>query len=54
MNTVSVRTTMRPFEELEVSEHEASDLRRQGLLVDEPAPPAETRSNRSPSGSGDK
>lgn len=32
MKTVKVRTTMRPDEVLEVSEAEATDLRRQGLL----------------------
>lgn len=32
MATVKVRTTMRPGEVLEVSEREATDLRRQGLL----------------------
>lgn len=49
-----VRTKARPHEELVVSEQEYTDLRRMGALVDEPASPAETRSNRSPSGSGDK
>lgn len=31
----TVRTTMRPFEEIEVSAIEAADLARQGLLVSE-------------------
>ena len=33
--TVRIRTTMRPWEDLEVSETEAADLRRQGLLADD-------------------
>lgn len=32
---VTVRTTMRPDEDLEVSEHEAKVLQGQGLLVEQ-------------------
>jgi hypothetical protein len=35
----TVRTTMRPDQEIEVSDAEALDLSRQGLLVQETAPP---------------
>lgn len=45
-----VRTTMRPHEEIEVSDEEYTDLRRQGLLHEETKP----SSNRSASASGDK
>lgn len=42
----TVRTTMRPDDELEVSEAEYLDLRRQGLLIEDedanPATPDET------------
>ena len=37
-----VRTTMRPFEVIEVSPIEAADLARQGLLVPEPVPAAQS------------
>jgi hypothetical protein len=33
--TVRIRTTGRPWEDLEVSEQEARDLHRQGLLVED-------------------
>lgn len=35
----TVRTTMRPGQEIEVSDAEALDLQRQGLLVDATEPP---------------
>jgi hypothetical protein len=38
----TVRTTMRPDQEIEVSDAEALDLSRQGLLVEAPTPPAPT------------
>lgn len=41
----TVRTTMRPADELEVTEQEYLDLQRQGLLAGEPAdaePPVDT------------
>lgn len=38
----TVRTTMRPDQEIEVSDAEALDLSRQGLLVEEPTPPTPT------------
>lgn len=34
-----VRTTMRPDEEIEVGDAEYTDLHRQGLLIEDPAPP---------------
>ncbi|MBA5222220.1 hypothetical protein [Streptomyces griseoaurantiacus] len=33
---MKVRTKMRPWEELDVDEAEYTDLKRQGLLLDEP------------------
>lgn len=36
----TVRTTMRPDQEIEVGDVEYADLKAQGLLVDEPAPVA--------------
>lgn len=40
-----VRTTMRPHEEIDVSEEELTDLRRDGLLLDDEDQPSteETR-----------
>jgi hypothetical protein len=35
---MKVRTTMRPDEEIEVSEHEAGELRSQGLLIEDDKP----------------
>lgn len=35
----TVRTTMRPDEEIEVSDTEYVDLKRDGLLVETPEPP---------------
>ncbi len=45
-----VRYVGRPHEEIEVTEQEADDMRRRGLLVKESAP----TSNRTPAGSGGK
>ncbi len=45
-----VRTTMRPWEEVEVSDESYTDLQRQGLLVQD----EETSSNRTRSATGDK
>ncbi len=39
-NRLTVRTTMRPDEEIEVTEQEATDLYRSGLLLNE-EPPAD-------------
>lgn len=39
--TVKVRTTMQPWQEIEVEEYEAEDLRRQGLLVEKDSKKAE-------------
>jgi hypothetical protein len=36
---MKVRTTMRPDQEIEVSEHEAGELRSQGLLIEDDKPP---------------
>lgn len=36
----TVRTTLRPDEPIEVGEAEALDLKRQGLLAEDPEPPA--------------
>jgi hypothetical protein len=36
---MKVRTTMRPDEEIEVDEHEAGELRSQGLLIEDDKPP---------------
>lgn len=35
----TVRTTMRPDQEIEVGDAEYTDLQRQGLLLEDPAPP---------------
>jgi len=35
-----VRTTLRPDQEVEVGDAEYLDLKRDGLLVDDPEPPA--------------
>jgi hypothetical protein len=48
--THKIRTTMRPHEQLEVSDQEYTDLQRQGLLVDE-GPPAKV-SNSTKAGTG--
>lgn len=40
--THKVRTTLRPWLEMEVSDKEYLDLQRQGLLVDDPEPAAPT------------
>lgn len=37
--THTVRTTMRPDEEIEVGDAEYTDLHRQGLLIEDPTPP---------------
>jgi hypothetical protein len=48
--THKIRTTMRPWETKEVSDQDYTDLKRQGLLVDEgPAPKV---SNSSKAGTG--
>jgi hypothetical protein len=36
----TVRTTIQPHIELDVSDAEYTDLKRQGILLDEPAAPA--------------
>lgn len=45
----TVRTTMRPDDEIEVSEDEYLDLQRQGLLVDDNPATPETGAVRTPS-----
>jgi hypothetical protein len=44
-----VRTTMQPDVEIEVGDAEYLDLKRQGLLVEEPAPAPATAAPASPS-----
>lgn len=36
----TVRTTMRPDQEIDVGDAEYTDLHRQGLLIEDPPPPA--------------
>lgn len=43
-----VRTTMRPDQPIEVDDADYLDLKRQGLLVDEPAPAPQTTAAASP------
>ena len=38
----TVRTTMRPDQEIEVGDAEYTDLHRQGLLIEDPVPPPAT------------
>jgi hypothetical protein len=38
----TVRTTMRPDQEIEVGDAEYTDLHRQGLLLEDPTPPPVT------------
>lgn len=42
-NMVTVRTTFRPDEEVEMDRREAEDLRRQGLLVEDEKPEETTQ-----------
>lgn len=49
-----VRTTIQPDTELEVSEQEATDLRRQGLLVEDEAPAEQPAKADTPTRSGGK
>jgi hypothetical protein len=57
MDTVPIRTTMRPHEEIEVGETELVDLARMGLVSEvagHRVSPGESASNKTPGATGDK